>query len=207
MMRIWTVLLCAFVLPASPAAFAQTAAEKAEKRLGELLAPGSGKAAVTFTTQPLAWKAATAVEDVAAPVKPYRGTPVRLPLAPIKEVKPRPVPEGRALVSHRDETTAPTLVQLPTKALIRLPSLDVHSPLPIPILAQPHQDRASLGDPALEASLDAALKRIMPRRDRPVPFMPLNLPDPFEHVRTGQLRNPPAENPMPPAIPLRKPTK
>jgi hypothetical protein len=195
------VALVALVRPAS----AQTALEKAEKRVAELLAPGGGIAPVTFTTQPVAWKASKAVEDIAAPVKPYVGATVRLPRQPIKEVKPRPVPEGQPLVSYREQPKAPKDVELPTTPLIRLPSLDVDAPLPIPILAQPQKDRASLGDPSLEASLAAALKRITPTRDRPVPFVPLNLPDPFEHMRSGQLRNPPEENPMPPVIPLRKP--
>ena len=108
-------------------------------------------------------------------------------------------------LSFREQPKVPKDVALPTKPLIRLPSVDVSTPLPIPILATPVKDRASLGDPAFDASLAAALKRLKPSRDRPVPFEPLNLPDPFEHVRTGQLRNPPAEDPMPPAIPLVKP--
>ena len=95
----------------------------------------------------------------------------------------------------------------PAKALIKLPSVDAQTPLPIPILAQPAKDRAPLGDPAMQASLDATLKPIAAKRDRPVPFTPLNLPDPFENARQGKLRNPPDENPMPPAIPLVKPTK
>jgi hypothetical protein len=190
---------------ACQSASAQTATEKAEKRLADLLAPGGGTAAVTFTTQPLAWKASPAVEDIAPRVKPFAGATVRFPQAPGKEVKPRAVPEGVPLVAYQDKSPPPKDVKLPTKPLIRLPSLDVHTPLPIPILAQQQKDRASLGDPALEASLSAALKRLTPARDRPVPFAPLNLPDPFEHVRTGQLRNPPDENPMPPVIPLRKP--
>jgi hypothetical protein len=189
---------------------AQTATDKAEKRLAELLAPGSRISAVTFATQPVAWKASRAVEEIPSPVKPYVGLPARLPQMPSKS-EPRPrgsrIPEGTALVSYRERPMAPKEVKLATQPLIRLPSLDVHSPLPIPILAQPQQDRASLGDPALQASLDAALKRFTPARDRPVPFVPLNLPDPFEHIRAGQLRNPPQENPMPPVIPLKKPTK
>jgi hypothetical protein len=93
------------------------------------------------------------------------------------------------------------------KPLLKVPSVDVNKPLPIPILAQPQQDRASLADPTLGASLKAALKALTPTRLQPLPFMPFNLPDPFEHMRSGQLRNPPEENPMPPVIPLQRPTK
>jgi hypothetical protein len=198
--------LLAFVCVVSlaGAASAQTAMDKAEKRLAALLAPGAGRPAVTFTTEPIAWKPSAAA-DIASPLKPFAGVTVRLPQAPAKEVKPRALPEPTPLVAFKDKSPKPKDVELPTKPLIRLPSLDVHTPLPIPILAQQQMDRASLGDPALEASLDAALKRLTPARDRPVPFAPLNLPDPFEHVRSGQLRNPPEENPMPPPIPLQKP--
>jgi hypothetical protein len=191
----------------SPAAFAQTATEKAEKRLAELLTPGTKVNAAAFTTQAVVLPGPKSLENFVLPVKPYVGVPVRLPQVLGKEVKPRSVPETNPLLTVRDESPAPTAVQLPAQPLIRLPSLDVQTPLPIPILARPQKDRASLGDPAVEASLDAAMKRFTPRRDQPVPFTPLNLPDPFEHVRTGQLRNPPEENPMPPTIPLTKPTK
>src|SRR5262245_57875676 len=85
--------------------------------------------------------------------------------------------------------------------------IHVDSPLPIPNFANPQEDRASWGDPALQASMAAALKRFTPARERTEPFVPLNLPDPFEHIRAGQLRNPPPKNPMPPVIPLKKPTK
>ena len=197
---------------------AQTATQKAEKRLAELLAPGGsiicpsppGGERGWGEGGPVAWKASRAVEEIPSPVKPYVGLPVRLPQMPGKS-EPRPrgsgIPEAAPLVSYREPPKAPKEVKLPTQPLIRLPSLDVHSPLPIPILATPQQDRASLGDPALQASVHAALKRFTPTRDRPVPFVPLNLPDPFEHIRAGQLRNPPQENPMPPVIPLQKPTK
>lgn len=200
------IALFCFVILAQPA-LAQTATEKAEKRLADLLAPGSSVAPAALGTQPVQWKAAGAVEEIVLPIKPYVGVPVRLPLPPIKEVKPRSVPEGVPLVSYRDQTPAPTQVELPTKPLVKLPSLDVHTPLAIPILAQPLKDRASLGEPAFEASLDAATKRFTPTRDRPVPFVRYNLPDPFEHLLYGQLRNPPEENAMPPVIPLQRPTK
>ena len=196
--------ICVTLFGLQQTASAQTATEKAEKRLADLLAPGGGSAAA-LPALPLAWKASAAVEDIAARVKPFAGATVRLPQSPGKEVRPRAVPEGVPLVSYQDRSPPPKDVKLPTKPLIRLPSLDVDTPLPIPILAQQQKDRASLGDPALEASLSAALKRLTPARSQPVPFMALNLPDPFEHVRTGQLRNPPDENPMPPVIPLRKP--
>ena len=198
--------LCFCVLLAQPAC-AQPAAEKVQKRLTELLTPGGDTTASAFTGRPVARKGSKAVEEIVAPMKPYAGLPVRLPKAQGKEVKPRSAPEAQPLVWNREQTQVPQVFELPTSPLLRLPAVDVQTPLPIPILAQPQKDRASLGDPAVEASLAAALAPFTPVRDRPVPFRVLNLPDPFEHVRTGQLRNPPEENAMPPVIPLTKPTK
>ena len=187
--------------------FAQPAVEKVQKRLTELLTPGSDATTSAFMGRPVAWKGSKAVEEIVAPVKPYAGLPVRLPKPQGKDVKPRSAPEAQPLVWNREQSQMPQQIELPTSPLLRLPAVDVQTPLPIPILAQPQKDRASLGDPALEASLAAALMPFAPVRDRPVPFRALNLPDPFEHIRTGQLRNPPEENAMPLAIPVTKPTK
>ncbi len=186
---------------------AQSAAEKAEKRLAELLSPGAGTTASGFTGKPMAWQAARIVSEIGLSIQPYAGTPVRLPMPPHKEVKPGALREEKPLLAYKDRTPVPVPVELPTTALIRLPSVDLHAPLPIPILAQPAKDRAALGEPGFEASLDATLKRWAPKRDLPVPFAPLNLPDPFENLRYGQLRHIPEENATPPVIPLQKPTK
>jgi hypothetical protein len=204
MRRQATLSVAGFLALFAGPAFAQTAMEKAEKRLAELLAPGG--APPVFATQPVAWKASPALENFVFAAKPIAGVPVRLVLPAIKDAKPGPAPEDAPLVAYREQPQGPKEAQLPTKPLIKLPSVDVHTPLPIPILAQPAKDRASLSDPALQASLDATLKQIAPRRERPVPFAPVNLPDPFENMRYGQLRNPPEENPTPPVIPLVKPT-
>ncbi len=201
-MKRYCALGCVFFLAAN-ADYAQTATEKAEKRLADLLAPGSG--ATPFASKPVAWRGTASVETIVLALKPIAGVPVRLPLPPIKEIKPRPAPEGQPLIAFRVQPKGPKDVELPTQPLIKLPSLDVHAPLPIPILAQPFKDRASLGDPAFDASLEASLKRITPTRDRPVPFAAQNLPDPFENLPYGQLRNPPEEHAMPPAVPLIKP--
>lgn len=185
--------------------FAQTATEKAEKRLADLLAPGQGTA--TFAARPIVWKPSVALDVQTFASKPLSAAPVRLPLPPRKEVKPPSAPESTPLIGFRAAPKTPKEVELPTKPLIRLPSVDVHAPASIPILAAPQKDRASLAEPAFEASLSAALKAFAPTRVSPVPFLPLNLPDPFENIRHGQMRNPPEESATPPAIPLIKPTK
>jgi hypothetical protein len=197
-------LICIVGLPLH--ASAQTATAKAEKRLSELLTPGGLKTA-PFTDRPATWKTPRVLDDFSLPITPYAGTPVRLSQALAKDVKPRPAPEAAPLVAYREESAAPAAAQLPTQPLLKVPSVDVNKPLPIPILAQPVKDRASLSEPAFDVSLEATLKKITPARDKPVPFAPLNLPDPFEHLRYGQLRNPPEESATPPVIPLQRPTK
>jgi len=183
---------------------AQSASEKVAKRLVDLLTPGSNVSPIG-AAKPLAWKAGKSVDAIELPIMPYAGTPARLPQAPAKDAKPRALPEGPPLIAYQDRTPLPQAVELPTTPLIRLPAIDLHAPLAIPILAQASKDRASLAEPAFEASVDAAMRRFAPVRDKPVPFTPLNLPDPFEHVRYGELRNPPSESATPPVMPLTKP--
>jgi hypothetical protein len=208
MQRVLSIALGIGVFCVAQAAWGQTTAmEKAEHRLAELLAPGGKTTLSAFRSAPLPWKQSRVVEEIGVPIRPYAGTPVRLPEPPRQQVKPRSVPEGQPLVSYREQLVVPKEVELPVKPLLRLPSVDVNLPLPIPILAQPQRDRASLAEPALEVSLEAALRPLTPARTQAVPFAPINLPDPFEHVRTAQLRNPPDESPIPPVIPLQKPAK
>lgn len=66
----------------------------------------------------------------------------------------------------------------------RVPSPDVNQPIPLPILAQPLSDRASLEDPTTSASTAAALTAPMPPRTRKAPFVNRTLPDPYERRRT-----------------------
>lgn len=186
-------------------AVAQSALEKAEKRIAELVAPG--QSTLVSGSLPIAWQPGRAVVEIEVPIAAPRVVPARLPLPPLREVKPRSVPEARPLLSFREESQGPKPMELPTKPLIRLPSLDVQTPLAIPILSRPVVDRASLAEPAFEASVSAAMKPVAPTRDRPVSFTPYNIPDPFENVRYGQLRQPPPEDAQPPVIPVQRPTK
>ena len=90
--------------------------------------------------------------------------------------------------------------------LLRMPSVNMEQPIPVPILAKPWRDRTSLADPTLEASVAAALATSAPRRAGPLPFEAINLPDPFQHSRAIRLRHPLDEAPMPPIAP-RTPAK
>lgn len=89
---------------------------------------------------------------------------------------------------------------------IRLPSEDVNLPAPLPILARPTPDRASLDDPTGDASAAAALAASMPSRTNPVPYFRVTLPDPFADRRP--LRLPlPAEDAGPRTGTVHPPTR
>jgi hypothetical protein len=78
----------------------------------------------------------------------------------------------------------PQTPALPDMERIRVPSPDVNRPIPLPILAQPISDRASLDDPTLDASTAAALAAPIPPRSNKTPFLKQTLPDPYDHRRT-----------------------
>jgi hypothetical protein len=79
----------------------------------------------------------------------------------------------------------------------RVPSVDVNQPPPLPPLAQPTPDRASLDDATLEASGAAAVAAPLPQRLRPAPFLKMNLPDPFENREPVKLPPLPDEQTTP----------
>jgi hypothetical protein len=188
--------LIAAQTPAGPSATARVAF-----RVEELSHPSVPPA--EFPGQPVAWPGARAVERPQLVVDVFTGVPPRpSALASAKPPMPRPMPEGQPPVA---QTSSAQRVELPSKPLVQVPALDVETPLPLPILAKPKPDRASLDDTTLEASQAAALERVRPRRTERVPFAPVNLPDPFENVRTGAVRNPPEESDQPPPVPIRTP--
>jgi len=63
------------------------------------------------------------------------------------------------------------------------PAPDVRQPAPLPPLATPVPDRASLEDPTRDAADAAASAATPPQRRQPVPFQRVSLPDPFENRR------------------------
>ena len=179
-------------------------ADKAAKRLDELLQPGSKVAPPASV--PAQFPAAKVVEKPEPLARVYDGLPPKPPLAKADKVRgPRSVPEGTPPVAFGALPAQPQAIELPTQPLVKLLPVDVTSPLPLPILAKPKADRASLDDTTLEASQTAALKPFTPRRTVPVPFVPLNLPDPFENLRGGGLREMPPESEQPPPVPVRTP--
>ncbi len=73
-----------------------------------------------------------------------------------------------------------SLAPLPEGERIRLPAANLNQPAPLPVLAQPLPDRASLDDPTTEVSLAEAVMGVVPPRTTPAPFQKQTLPDPFE---------------------------
>jgi hypothetical protein len=116
---------------------------------------------------------------------------------PVRPVRPRSLAGGMPLGWYRSDPDVPQRQKLPASAGVRLPSVDVNRPVPLAVLGQAQPDRALLTDPAPEVSREAALAGAVPPRTIPVPFLRLNLPDPFEHRRAVRLRNLPDEEKLP----------
>jgi len=79
--------------------------------------------------------------------------------------------------------------------------------MPLRRLAKPLPDRGPFVDPTRDASTAAVLKTPMPGRKRPVPFAPIDLPDPFERRQTVQLPTLLVEDPVPATRFLRVPKR
>jgi hypothetical protein len=122
--------------------------------------------------------------------------PPALSLPPSHAVLPRLPDEARpsrlhpppvldeTLVSLPDTPALPEPPSLPDRGRVRVPSIDVNEPIPLPILARPVSDRASLDDPTLDASATAATAAPIPLRTSKAPFLKLTLPDPYDRRRT-----------------------
>ncbi len=179
-----------------------------DDRGGRLLArllPPPEKSAVspTISTGPRRAPASSALEQPAQPLPAASGGS-RPPLAhylpvekPSRALRPGHLPEDWPLTGYRIDPLPPQVHSFLAGERTRTPSADVNRPLPLPLLAQPVIDRASLEDPTGEASVAAALARILPSRTNPAPFLRLTLPDPFEYRNTVRVRTPPPEDATP----------
>jgi hypothetical protein len=149
----------------------------------------------------------------ADPVRARRARPldrsppesIRNPALPLPAADPRPVgvPEVRPAV--RPASPAESLAHLDRGALTGLPpptlrtyptprvTADLAAPPPLPSLARPAPDRASLDDPTLESSAGAVTGAPLPERSRADPFRAYALPNPFEHADAVRTRDAPRE--------------
>jgi hypothetical protein len=183
--------------------------DKGGKLVAKALEPGEKPGSAAHKTSgPKSFPAASFLENPALPLKPYTGGLPKIDWnGPGRPVRPRHLAEEVPLVSYRGAPNLPAVPALPAGPLVRLQSPDPNEVPPLPLLARPVPDRASLADPTVEASSAAALANSIPVRTQPAPFVRLNLPDPFEHHHAVRVRTPPSEDAVPPLVAPRTPLK
>jgi len=115
------------------------------------------------------------------PLPPIPAEMPRLPAGKSPALRPRPLPEDLPLAGHLTDPTPPQAQTLHAGDRVRIPSVDVNQPIPLPILAQPVSSRAPLDDATVDASRNAALAGSPPVRSTPAPFLKIDLPDPYEN--------------------------
>jgi len=165
----------ASVEPEMPAAFAGDAGSKLRDRI--LLPSEPPRWAIDRRTRPLARDAIAALERPEAPTAPLLTTFIRFTPPPLRDAAP--------LVDLMADPAVPQRPELPATFLVSTPSRDVNLPAELPPLAKFQLDRASLDDPTEEFSLRAAQQTAAPIRDKPAPFVKVNLPEPFERRVMG----------------------
>ena len=82
----------------------------------------------------------------------------------------------------------------------QVPGSDGNIRPPLPILAKPTYDRAPLSDATLESSAAAVEGSNASVRTKTVPFVPMNIPDPFELQSMIRLQQPLVEDSQPMAV-------
>jgi hypothetical protein len=128
--------------------------------------------------------------SVKVPTLPLPASPpaaVRLPLPKKPSALQPQLVTQETLGGWQDAPALPEVVSLPAGERVRLPSVDVNQPIPLPVLAQLVPDRAPLDDATAEASAAAAVAAPPPQRLNMAPFLRLTLPDPYDHRRTGTI--------------------
>jgi hypothetical protein len=185
----------------------QFPADKGGKLLDETLRPPQKLAdEAAAASQPKRLKAPPAVEQpsvaLTMPALPMARPGLVPKAAPLR---PHVLPEEAPLTAYRSDPARVNIQHLPTGAPVRLATVDVNLPPPLPILANPGIDRAPLDDPTSEDSLKNALAAVPPIRSNPAPFVRLILPDPFENAQTVRLRALPPEEQSPATGPVRPP--
>jgi hypothetical protein len=121
------------------------------------------------------------IDKLLIPLPPAPTDMPRLPAGKPAVLRPRPLPEDLSLAGHLGHPTPPEIQTLHAGDRVRIPSVDVNLPIPVPILAQPASSRAPFDDVTADASRTAALATAPPARTTPAPFLKIDLPDPFEY--------------------------
>lgn len=175
-------------------------ADKGGQALGQLLRPA--ETLPTVSDVPPGPRQLPPPRDVAFPsvaLPLNTANPLTPPGPKTFVLQPRTLPEGAPLANQSNDPVAPALRELETGARVQVASRNVNEPVPLVILGLALPDRVSLDDPTLEASVTAALAVAPPARTEPIPFTPMNLPDPFANAQAVKLRTLPPELPEPTA--------
>ena len=150
---------------------------------------------------------------VVRPVPAWQKNPVTVPPRAHLELPAPPEPDGRPTrpYLYPEPTPLAEIVvvavdvpkekKLPAGELVKQWAPSAQEAPPLPIFGLYLKDRTSLADPSLEASTGMTRTPQSPARVGEVPFSPWNLPDPFENGTAIRLRDPWAENPLPPLFP------
>lgn len=181
-------------------------ADKGGQALGQLLQPPARLNPLSDVPPgPRTLPPPTGVDRPGVPLPPTQAGIASPPGPKAVIIRPHMMPEAAPLSAYRDHPVAPALRVLETGARVVVYGRDVNEPAPLGFLGLPVFDRVPLDDPTVDASVQAALAEPAPPRTLPVPFTPLNLPDPFVNAQTVKLQVAPPEGPLPVTVPIRTP--
>jgi hypothetical protein len=168
--------------------------------LGKVLPPSekTTTAPDSVTTEPRRLPTPPGLDQPTVPLTPSRLDVPRLPsVRKESSNRLRPLPDESPLTTLHTDPQPPQTQVLPAGERARVPGPDPIQPAPLPLLAQPVPDRASLDDPGADFSAAAVQSATVPARSTLAPFVRQNLPDPFENRDTIRLRSTPDEHPDP----------
>ena len=152
--------------------------------LAKVLSPTAAETIRSERTEPRRRSSPSA--SMKPPALPLPRSHAVLPRLPVEgkrtPLRPRLLLE-ETLDGLPESPALPQALSLPAGVRLRVPSIDVNQPIPLPISSRPVAERVSLEDPTREASTAAALKAPIPSRTAKAPFLKLTLPDPYDYRR------------------------
>jgi hypothetical protein len=155
--------------------------DPAGEMLSKILTPSEKKPQLYPSSQPRLLSASPAVEHPVLPLPPAHVEATRLPQTKRPLIRPRPLAEERPILGNQLVPELPQAKVLAASDRVRLASVDPRQPTPLPISAQPVNDRFPIEDVTAEASLAGVLSSPPPARTAPAPFIKTRSPDPFEN--------------------------
>lgn len=171
--------------------------DKGGELLSQLLRPGSQSVGDDGLREKLYLAPPPSVEHPELPLPTSQMAIVGPPEKKKPSQRPRALGEDAPLTAYRDDPLPPARRELASGARVSLASASVNVPVPLEFLGVLQFDRVPLDDPSTEASQQAVLAAGAPARTETVPFVPINLPDPFQNANTVRLRTPPKEDAEP----------